>query len=78
MGGRRCLCLSFSTFNPYISMGKDQEKEIQKKLDEILTDAERKISELEKSRDVLVANIAEQARIAAVERLKKDISGQSN
>lgn len=59
-------------------MNKDAEKEIQKKLDEILTDAERKISELEKSRDVLVANIAEQARIAAVERLKKDISGQSN
>lgn len=59
-------------------MNKDQEKEIQKKLDEILTDAERKISELEKSRDALVANIAEQARIAAVERLKKDISGQSN
>lgn len=59
-------------------MNKDAEKEIQKKLDEILTDAERKISELEKSRDVLVANIAEQARLAAVERLKKDISGQSN
>ena len=59
-------------------MNKDAEKEIQKKLDEILTEAERKISELEKSRDVLVANIAEQARLAAVERLKKDISGQSN
>lgn len=59
-------------------MNKDQEKEIQKKLDEILTDAERKISELEKSRDALVVNVAEQARIAAVERLKKDISGQSN
>mgnify|MGYP001169811577 CR=1 FL=1 len=59
-------------------MNKDAEKEIQKKLDEILTDAERKISELEKSRDALVVNVAEQARIAAVERLKKDISGQSN
>lgn len=59
-------------------MGKDQEREIQKKLNEILTEAERKISELEKSRDVLVANIAEQARLVAIERLKKGISGQSN
>ncbi|QQS15717.1 MAG: hypothetical protein IPK84_05150 [Candidatus Moraniibacteriota bacterium] len=59
-------------------MNKDQEKEIQKKFDEILTEAERKISELEKSRDVLVADIAEQARLAAVERLKKGISGPSN
>lgn len=54
----------------------EKDKDIlRKKLDEILTDAERKISELEKRRDALVADIDEQARLVAIERLKKDIAG---
>lgn len=56
-------------------MNEDQEKELRTKLDEILTEAERKISELEKRRDALVAEVAERARLFAIERLKKDITG---
>lgn len=56
-------------------MDENQKKERQKKLDGVLTEAERKISELEKRRDMLVVDVDERARLVAIERLRKDISG---
>lgn len=58
-----------------ISMDEEQKKSVEKKLDGVLTEAEWKISELEKSRDALVVEVAERARLVAIERLKKDIGG---
>lgn len=56
-------------------MDEEQKKSVEKKLDAILTEAERKISELEKKRDALVVEVAERARLVAIDRLKKDIAG---